>query len=120
MTEQQTMLAVGAGVLVAFVLFKRWRMGGNKVKLKEMMNSGAKVIDVRSRSEFASGHFAGAVNIPLDELASRMASIGKKEDPVIVYCASGMRSGSAKSALKAAGFVDVENGINHANLQSLK
>jgi phage shock protein E len=117
--DQQTLLLVGAGAFTLYYLFKKWKMGGNKVKLKEMLQNGAKVIDVRSRGEFATGHFAGAINIPLDELPGKLATIGKKDEPVIVYCASGMRSGSAQRLLQSAGFVSVENGINHMNLQSL-
>ena len=95
-------------------------MGGNKVKLKQMLQNGAKIIDVRSRGEFASGNFPGAINIPLDELATKVDSIGKKDQPVIVYCASGMRSSSAQRVLVSAGFENVENGIKHLNLMSLK
>lgn len=117
--DQQTLLLVGTAIFVVYFLFKKFKMGANKVKLKEMMKQGAKIIDVRSRGEFAGGHFAGAINIPLDELPAKVASIGSKEQAVIVYCASGMRSSSAQRVLVQAGFVNVENGINHMNLMSL-
>ena len=118
--DQQTLLLIGTAVFVLYYFFKKWKMGGNKVKIKEMLQSGAKVIDVRSRGEYSTGHFAGAINIPLDELPGKVHTIGKKEDPVIVYCASGMRSSSAQRVLQSAGFTNVENGINHMTLQTLK
>ncbi|HMV34588.1 MAG TPA: rhodanese-like domain-containing protein, partial [Turneriella sp.] len=118
--DQQTLLLVGAGAFTVYYFFKKWKMGGNKVKIKEMLQNGAKVIDVRSRGEFSTGHFSGAINIPLDELPGKVSTIGKKDEPVIVYCASGMRSSSAQRVLQSAGFTNVENGINHMNLQSLR
>lgn len=118
--DQQTLLLIGATVFALYYIYKKFKMGGNKVKLKEMLQSGAKVIDVRSRGEFAGGHFSGAVNIPVDELAGKLSSIGQKDDPIIVYCASGMRSSSAQRVLQSAGFTNVENGINHMNLMSLR
>ncbi len=118
--DQQTLLLIGAAAFTVYFIFKKFKMGANKVKLKEMMKQGAKIIDVRSRGEFAGGHYAGAINIPLDELPSKAASIGSKDTPVIVYCASGMRSSSAQRVLMSAGFENVENGINHMNLMNLQ
>ncbi len=120
MTDQQMMLVAGAGLFTAYFIYKKIKMGGNKVKLKQMLQDGAKVIDVRSKGEFAGGSFPGAINIPLDELSAKVNSIGKKDQPVIVYCASGMRSSSAQRVLMSAGFENVENGINHMNLMSIK
>ena len=117
--DQQTLLLIGAGAFTIYYLYKKFKMGGNKVKLKEMLKQGAKVIDVRSPGEFAGGHYSGAINIPVDQLPAKIASLGSKEQPVIVYCASGMRSSSAQRVLVSAGFTNVENGINHMNLMSL-
>ena len=76
MTDQQMMLVAGAGLFTAYFIYKKIKMGGNKVKLKEMLKQGAKVIDVRSKGEFAGGSFPGAINIPLDELSAKVNSIG--------------------------------------------
>jgi phage shock protein E len=74
----------------------------------ELMKRGAQVVDVRSRQEFDSGHLKGSINIPLQELSKSKTRINKSK-PVIVCCASGMRSASAKSLLRAEGF-EVYNG----------
>lgn len=118
--EQQTILLASVALFTIYYFFKKWKMGGNKVKLKQMLEQGAKIIDVRSRGEFSTGHYKGAINIPLDELSGKIATLGKKGDPIIVYCASGMRSSSAQRMLQAAGFTNVENGINHMHLMSLR
>ena len=67
------------------------------------------IIDVRSPDEFASGHIDGARNIPVDEIGGRTDEVGKPDQPVVVYCRSGMRSAQAKSTLEAAGFTQVYN-----------
>jgi phage shock protein E len=80
-----------------------------------LMKAGAQIIDVRSRGEFAEGHLKGSVNIPLSEIIKSMGKISKSK-PVIVCCASGMRSASAKSLLKQRGY-DVHNGGGWQSLQ---
>ena len=78
--------------------------------VRTKIEEGAKIVDVRTSGEFAGGHYPNAVNIPLQEISSRLSEFGAKTKPVIVYCASGARSGSAKSMLEENGFTDVTNG----------
>ena len=68
------------------------------------------VLDVRGPDEFAGGRIAGAKNIPVSDLASRIAEIAAhKSNPVIVYCRSGGRSSVASQILAANGFANVAN-----------
>lgn len=76
---------------------------GPKVNIQEIIENGAVVVDVRSPSEFKSGHVKGSQNIPLDRIKESIDKIKKWNKAVVVCCASGMRSGSAKSILKANG-----------------
>jgi phage shock protein E len=71
---------------------------------KTLAASGAKVVDVRTPEEFASGHVPGAINIPYDQLPRRAAEIGPPSTRVILYCRSGRRSGIAFEALQKAGY----------------
>ena len=73
------------------------------------IQGGASIIDVRSSDEFADGAYPGARNIPVNALVHRLADVGPKEKPVVVYCASGGRSAVAQQILKANGFTDVTN-----------
>lgn len=82
--------------------------------LKQIMQEGATLLDVRTPEEYKSGHIPGSVNIPLQQLESRLSAIPKNK-AVITCCASGMRSGSAKSLLQAKGF-EVHNGGGWQNL----
>lgn len=82
---------------------------GPSVDYKSLVQQGAKIIDVRTRGEYASGHIQGSVNIPLNELSSQIKKL-KKNEVIITCCASGMRSAGAKSTLLSAGFKEVHNG----------
>lgn len=68
------------------------------------------VLDVREADEFAGGHLPDARNIPGSKLGERIAELEKfKDKPVIVCCASGMRSNRACAELKKQGFTRVNN-----------
>jgi rhodanese-related sulfurtransferase len=85
-------------------------LGIGSNKLKQAIESGAVIIDVRTPQEFDGGKIPGSINIPVDRLAGQTDRIQKMNKPVIVCCASGMRAGIAKSTLKRAGIKDVYNG----------
>ena len=91
--------------------------GIKSVDFKEMLERGAVIVDVRTPAEFNSGHIKGAINLPLQTLTSNMGKL-KKDIPVITCCASGMRSGSAKSILLSNGFKEVQNGGGWTSLRS--
>ena len=60
---------------------------------------------MRSPGEYAAGHLPGAVNIPNDELAARIAELaGARELDVVVYCKTGVRTAVALEVLGKAGF----------------
>ena len=61
------------------------------------------LLDVRTPEEFAQGHVPGAVNIPHDQIAARLADVPKDKD-VVLYCHSGRRSGLAAQVLAANGY----------------
>ena len=83
---------------------------------RELIQSGAQIVDVRTPGEYQGGHIRGSLNLPLQSLSSGLSKL-KKDQPVITCCASGMRSASAKSLLKAQGF-QVYNGGGWLGLQS--
>ncbi|MFM8996274.1 MAG: rhodanese-like domain-containing protein [Bacteroidota bacterium] len=67
------------------------------------------IVDVRTVAEWDNdGHANCTVNIPLDQLESRMGEL-KKDQKVILVCRSGNRAGTAKQLLESAGFTQVEN-----------
>lgn len=66
------------------------------------------LLDVRQPKEYADGHLAGAILIPLPELPGRLTELDR-EKPVIVYCAIGGRSKAAAQLLAGSDFADVAN-----------
>ncbi|MBS1643186.1 MAG: rhodanese-like domain-containing protein [Bacteroidetes bacterium] len=73
------------------------------------MKNNKTVIDVRTPAEFAGGSVVGSINIPLNEIEIHAAEIKQMQQPIVLCCASGMRSGQATAYLKNIG-VDCENG----------
>ncbi|MHB8273655.1 MAG: rhodanese-like domain-containing protein [Dermatophilaceae bacterium] len=79
---------------------------GSKVKAAralDLVRDGATLLDVRESSEWKSGHAPGAIHVALGNIdqAPRRLHQGR---PVVVMCASGMRSRSAAKHLRRLGF----------------
>jgi rhodanese-related sulfurtransferase len=109
-------LACGTVLLAVAALayeVSRARTGGQSVgplDAVRLLNQGAILLDVRSKSEFDSGHVIDARNVPHDQLAQSGEVLKKyREKVVIACCESGMRSGAATRVLKAQGFSKVVN-----------
>ncbi len=83
----------------------------------ELIKKGAVVIDVRSKGEYQSGHIKTSRNIPLDQLKANLHQL-KKDQPIILCCASGVRSTQGKRILAGNGFGEVYNGGGWTSLQN--
>lgn len=80
----------------------------NVDKVRELVEAGAYIVDVRERLEFENGHIKGAINIPLSELRERTSEI-PKDKTVYLHCRTGQRSYNAALALQNLGFNNVVN-----------
>lgn len=78
---------------------------------KELIKEGAVLVDVRSKSEYNSGHIDGAKLLPVESINVSNAKevIASKDTVVIVYCRSGARSASAAKVLEGLGYTNVYN-----------
>ena len=72
-------------------------------------NGEGTIVDVRSPEEFMGGNVVGSINIPLQEVPSRMEELKAMKFPLVLCCASGNRSGQAQRYLAAQG-LDCVNG----------
>ena len=88
--------------------YKWWNSRSVLAQLPALQREGAVWVDVRSAQEFASGNAPGTINIPLQELGSRLSELSKAS-PVVLCCASGTRSGMAKLLLRKNGYTRVYN-----------
>ena len=92
--------------------------GFKKTDYADLLKKGAIIVDVRSKGEFAGGHIKNSINIPVDQLLNNLSRLKDKNKTIITCCASGMRSGSAKTILLNNGYIDVHNGGGWASLNS--
>ena len=76
--------------------------------IEKINHPEATIVDVRTPGEFVGGHVAGSVNIPLNEVVSRIDEL-KAMQPLVLCCESGGRSGQAADYLSEQG-LDVVNG----------
>lgn len=111
-------LVVAVILAVGYALF----MGGERAPAEtvvEAIESGATVIDVRSDGEWAGGHIEGALHVPVGAEDFREQVDGlDREEPVYVYCASGVRSGRAAAVMEDMGFEQVINAGGMSRLQA--
>ena len=77
------------------------------LKLNEMEK--VNLIDVRTPTEFNAGSVPSAINIPLNEVVNRLDEL-KELQPILVFCAAGIRSQKAIDFLIANGVNQGENG----------
>jgi rhodanese-related sulfurtransferase len=75
----------------------------SREEAQKMVEEGAQLVDVRAEHEWEAGRIAGAVHLPLAELAERTGELDR-ERPVVLYCRGGTRSTMATDALAEAGF----------------
>jgi rhodanese-related sulfurtransferase len=115
------LLANWALILVAVVsgsllLAQTLRSGGGGLSPAEAVQlinrEKAVVVDVCSADEYAAGHVSGARHIPLDELEQKLpGAVKNKATPVILVCASGVRSGKGVAVARKLGY---ENALSLA------
>ena len=85
----------------------------------ESIGEGTLIVDVRTPGEFNRGNVPGSVNIPLDVIDSHINDLKHKEEPIILCCASGARSGRATRLLRANG-IDACNGGSWVTVKNAK
>ena len=99
--------------------FLKSLFGGSSdmTEIKQLLESGsAVIIDVRTPQEFAGGAPKGAKNFPLDRLEMNIEKLKAFQKPLVVCCASGVRSARAKGLLKSKGIENVYDAGSWYNL----
>lgn len=88
-----------------------------KLMIEEALTNGAVIVDVRTAREFGAGHIKGSLNLPLDKLPGEANKLKKLNKPILLCCASGMRSASAMSILRNYG-IECKNAGSWTNLRN--
>ncbi len=113
MNFSNTQIIVFALVLIAVGVIRRVLMRSfapaAERDVRVLLEAGALLVDVRSHEEFGQDHFSGARSIPLPELSRRIGEVGGADDPILVYCNTGRRSGIALAHLRKQGYRNARN-----------
>lgn len=108
MSEQWLLVSLLVALLYAFAFTERHKAGtpASINEVTRLINvDGARVLDVRDKSEFNAGHIVDAVHIPHAEVANRIAELAAlKEKPLIVADKMGQHAGAVGRLLKQQGF----------------
>ena len=104
-------ILIYTGLLVSFIACKsEAKQINHTLTIQDIAVDSALWIDVRSRSEYDSGHLAEAINIPYDEIAEKIKLVAQSKQQVIkLYCAVGGRSAIAAATLIDMGYFNVSN-----------
>lgn len=104
---------IGIGLLIAFLLSSCGTAKAETLpktisvdKAYELYQNGTFFLDVRTQDEWNEFHAPNSVLIPLDQLPDRIAEL-PDDQPIVVVCRSGNRSGTGRDILIEAGFTDV-------------
>jgi rhodanese-related sulfurtransferase len=97
--------------VVLFILLMRneGARGGaalSTAQVTQLINKeDAKVVDIRAKDEFKTGHLPDAINIPAKDMPKRMTELDAFKDvPIILICKTGTTAGATGSLLTKAGF----------------
>ncbi len=82
----------------------------DEAKMKELVESGAILVDVRSPQEYQEGHFYGAICMPSYEIQVAFPrKFPNKDKKAVLYCSSGIRSKQAQKKLEKLGYKNIYN-----------
>ncbi len=102
-------IAVISGIiLLQPLLFKGNAKHVGVTQATQMINQKAQIVDVRTTDEFTKGHIRQSKSLPVQSLAQLLPTAKlKKDKPVLIVCASGMRARRAAAVLTKEGFTDI-------------
>lgn len=107
-TNNHPLLVAGTIMMALTVIFYELRLRSRGLlavgtaQAVQLINDGARVVDVREQATFDAGHIVGAIRLEPGELAGENRL--KKNRPVLVVCDNGINSGRTINQLRAAGF----------------
>jgi len=107
------MIYVLLACVIAFMVFRALssKPDVSREEAFELLEGGARLLDVRTAAEYRAGHIKGSMNLPLDTLPESL----KRQNlppatPLVLYCSSGVRSRQGKRLLLRSGYTRVFNG----------
>ena len=81
-----------------------------KTLIKISSENKTVIIDVRTKDEYYNRHIPGAINIPLQDIGTRIErEVKNKNEIIIVYCEHGGRSRKACYKIQKLGYTNIYN-----------
>lgn len=105
----KTLAIIGGVLLLLYISYRTYRFMTLDDGLDKKIAAGAIILDVRTESEFMTGHIEGSINISLGTIRERYVELDKSKTYITV-CSHGLRSVKVESLLKERGFKHVYNG----------
>jgi phage shock protein E len=84
--------------------------------IRQALQEGAVIIDLRTAYEYDQGHIPRSLNIPADRIKANIDRIRDLRKPVILCCGNGTHCWEAAEFLRNAGLTNVINGGNWQGL----
>lgn len=106
LTSAAVLLAIAIALVEAKRAFKPWRDVG-PFELTQLVNSGAVLLDVRDDKPYREGHIAGARRCDVGDVEAAVSAAkggASKDEPVVIYCESGVSCEKAAEKLALAGY----------------
>lgn len=102
--------------LLAFVFFMvEGKRGGTKIPPSElgllMNNQNAKLIDIRPKAKFDTGHIQGSQNIAFAELKEHLHTLNNTPTPIVFVCEMGLQASAAVHLLSHPNVYRLDGGI---------
>ena len=96
-------IILALGFVAWFLLKQKGQI--NMSDAAQLLEQGAILIDVRSKTEYAQNGLKEAVNLPLENVAMKISTeVPDQKQVILCHCQSGMRSASAVSQLRKLGY----------------
>jgi rhodanese-related sulfurtransferase len=103
------MLVSGTILMALVVIFYELRMKASgltaisTVQAVRLINQGARVVDIRDKSQFEAGHIVNSINIPAAELDGEADKRLKSGKSIILVCDNGSKSSQCVTPMKKSG-----------------
>jgi len=109
-TNNNLLLVAGTVMMVLAVIFYELRMKAGSIsamspsQVVNLINTGAKVVDIRESTQFDAGHIVDAVHVTGPELLGEQNKKLKKAKSIVLICDNGSKSSKSASAMRKEGF----------------
>ena len=106
-------LFLAAGVIFVLMIINEWRIRNRgfvsilPTQVVQLINQGAKVLDIRGETQYKQGHILNALHMPADKVSGVVDKLHDKNNALVVVCESGVRCHRVAKVLVNEGYSNV-------------